>query len=221
MNSEKDKETKPLPPVEGDINEGELEEVTFDSKKKPQRKPKPPAQAAEATKELNEKLEEAPKRVDVDYEYKELLDRIFNLLNKSDQGTGGQGTKTKFPLPMLGRIGTKRTGISNFKEICLRCHRPPEHVSSFIQVELGANGSLDANQQLIIKGRFQQTHIEKVIKNYLREYVICKVCKSYDTVMEKENRLNFVKCSQCNSRLSVAHIQKGFQAIVGKRKQTT
>lgn len=59
---------------------------------------------------------------------------------------------------------------------------------------------------------------EQVLKHYIREYVICKVCKSYDTVMEKENRLHFVKCSACNSRLSVAQIRQGFQAQIGKRK---
>ena len=100
-----------------------------------------------------------------------------------------------------------------------RLHRPPDHLSSYLQVELGGLTSLDGNaQQLVVKGRFQQGHMEKVLKHYIREYVICKVCKSYDTAMEKENRLHFVKCSQCNSRLSVAQIRQGFQAQIGKRR---
>jgi len=134
--------------------------------------------------------------------------------------TGESGAKTtNIPVPNLGRIGTKRTCITNFKEICNSIHRPPEHLMSYLQVELGSPASLDGNaQQMVAKGRFQQAHIEKVIKHYIREYVICKVCKSYDTTMEKENRLNFVKCGSCNSRLSVAQIRQGFQAQVGKRK---
>jgi translation initiation factor 2 subunit 2 len=151
-----------------------------------------------------------------DYDYSELLVRIFEMLNKGDP----QSKTTRIPVPNLGRIGTKRTCITNFKEICNAIHRPPEHLMSYLSVELGSPASLDGNaQQMVAKGRFQQSHIEKVIKHYIREYVICKVCKSYDTSMEKENRLNFVKCASCNSRLSVSQIRQGFQAQIGKRKQ--
>lgn len=186
-------------------------------------KKKAPAKAAEAKPEGETPGAPAPaaaekKAEEKDYEYSELLSRIFELLNKGEQ-SGGK--TTRIPVPNLGRIGTKRTCITNFKEICNAIHRPPEHVMSYLQVELGAQTSLDGNaQQLVMKGRFQQSHIEKVIKHYIREYVICKVCKSYDTAMEKENRLNFVKCASCNSRLSVSQIRQGFQAQIGKRKKT-
>lgn len=52
------------------------------------------------------------------------------------------------------------------------------------------------------------------------EYVTCKTCKSPDTLLEKENRIDFVSCQSCGSRRSVSAIKSGFKAQVGKRKKT-
>ncbi len=52
------------------------------------------------------------------------------------------------------------------------------------------------------------------------EYVTCKICKSPDTLLSKENRLYFMTCESCGSRRSVSAIKTGFQAQVGKRKLT-
>ena len=34
------------------------------------------------------------------------------------------------------------------------------------------------------------------------EYVTCKICKSSDTLLDKENRLYFITCEACGSRKS-------------------
>lgn len=49
------------------------------------------------------------------------------------------------------------------------------------------------------------------------EYVTCKTCKSFDTLLTKENRIFFMSCMSCGSRRSVSAIKSGFQAQVGKR----
>ena len=203
-------EPTPAAPAEADggdaIDWGKKKTKKKAAAKTAESKPEDAAAAAPAEKKAEEK----------DYEYSVLLERIFEMLKGGDTAS----KTTRIPVPNLGRIGTKRTCITNFKEICNAIHRPPEHLMSYLSVELGSPASLDGNaQQMVAKGRFQQSHIEKVIKHYIREYVICKVCKSYDTSMEKENRLNFVKCASCNSRLSVSQIRQGFQAQIGKRKQ--
>lgn len=102
--------------------------------------------------------------------------------------------------------------------------------------ELGTSGSVDGNNRLIIKGRFQQKQIESVLRRYisrlfcplldmivrlmgqLDEYVICKNCKSSDTLLTRENRLMFVTCESCKSKRSVSAIKTGFQAQTTKRK---
>lgn len=96
-------------------------------------------------------------------------------------------------------------------------NRPQEHVTSFLFSELGTNGSTDAKQQLIMKGRFQQKQIENILKRYIVEYVTCKSCKSPNTNLKKKDRLFHQQCESCGSTRSVSAIKKGFQAQTEKR----
>lgn len=107
--------------------------------------------------------------------------------------------------------------FANFVDICRRMHRQPEHVLAFLYAELGTQGSMDGNQRLILRGRFNQKQIENVLRKYIVEYVTCKICKSPDTLLGKENRLYFLTCESCGSRRSVSAIKAGFLAQVGKR----
>ena len=51
-----------------------------------------------------------------------------------------------------------------------RLKRQPEHVIQFIMAELGTSGSVDGNNRLIIKGRFQQKQIESVLRRYISNH---------------------------------------------------
>lgn len=52
-----------------------------------------------------------------------------------------------------------------------RLRRQPKHLLAFLLAELGTNGSIDGNNQLIIKGRFQQKQIETVLRRYISKYI--------------------------------------------------
>ena len=45
--------------------------------------------------------------------------------------------------------------------------RQPDHLIQFLFAELGTSGSIDGNQRLVIKGRFQQKQVETVLKHYI------------------------------------------------------
>ena len=55
--------------------------------------------------------------------------------------------------------------------------RDPDHLIQFLFSELGTTGSIDGAQRLIIKGRFQQAQIEKVLKRYIGMF--CYSCNSF------------------------------------------
>ncbi len=55
---------------------------------------------------------------------------------------------------------------------------------------------------------------------FVEEYVICKTCRSPDTLLQKEERLSVLLCGNCRSRYFVSGIKTGFQAQVGKRAAT-
>ncbi|CAB1329423.1 unnamed protein product [Coregonus sp. 'balchen'] len=138
---------------------------------------------------------------DRDYTYDELLNRVFNIMReKNPDMVAGEKRKFVMKPPQVVRVGTKKTSFVNFTDICKL-------------------GSIDGNNQLVIKGRFQQKQIENVLRRYIKEYVTCHTCHSPDTILQKDTRLYFLQCETCHSRCSVASIKTGFQAVTGKRAQ--
>lgn len=153
-----------------------------------------------------------------DYTYDELLTRVFDIMRAKNPNLV-EGGKKKFIMkpPQVVRVGTKRTSFVNFAEICKILHRQNKHLLAFLLAELGTSGTVDGTNQLIIKGRFQQKHIENVLKRYIREYVTCHTCRSSETILHKETRLFFLQCESCGSRCSVQSIKSGFQAQTTRR----
>nr|KAF6471215.1 eukaryotic translation initiation factor 2 subunit beta [Molossus molossus] len=155
-----------------------------------------------------------------DYTYEELLNRVFNIMReKNPDMVAGEKRKFVMKPPQVVRVGTKKTSFVNFTDICKLLHRQPKHLLAFLLAELGTSGSIDGNNQLVIKGRFQQKQIENVLRRYIKEYVTCHTCRSPDTILQKDTRLYFLQCETCHSRCSVASIKTGFQAVTGKRAQ--
>uniref|UniRef100_G1RG84 Eukaryotic translation initiation factor 2 subunit 2 n=1 Tax=Nomascus leucogenys TaxID=61853 RepID=G1RG84_NOMLE len=150
----------------------------------------------------------------------ELLNRVFNIMReKNPDMVAGEKRKFVMKPPQVVRVGTKKTSFVNFTDICKLLHRQPKHLLAFLLAELGTSGSIDGNNQLVIKGRFQQKQIENVLRRYIKEYVTCHTCRSPDTILQKDTRLYFLQCETCHSRCSVASIKTGFQAVTGKRAQ--
>jgi len=149
--------------------------------------------------------------------YPELLSRFFSLLHAHNPELAGEKRRYTIVPPIVNREGTKKTVFANLTDICRRMHRQPEHVIQFLYSELGTQGSVDGAQRLVMKGRYTQKQIENVLRKYIVEYVTCKICKSPDTLLGKENRLYFMTCESCGSRRSVSAIKAGYQAQIGKR----
>jgi len=155
---------------------------------------------------------------DRDYTYEELLQRVFSIMrDKNPDMVDGRGKKFVMRPPQVVRVGTKKTAFANFNEIAKMLHRQPKHLLSFLFAELGTSGAIDGNNQLIMKGKFQQKHIENVLRRYIKEYVTCHTCRSPDTILNKETRLFFLQCMTCHSSCSVQTIKTGFQAVTSKR----
>jgi len=154
---------------------------------------------------------------DRDYTYDELINRVYGIIREKNPDSVGEKKRLVMKPPQVLRVGTKKTSFANFLEICKSLHRQPKHLQSFLLAELGTSGSVDANNTLIIKGRFQQKQLENVLRRYIKEYVACQTCRSADTILQKDTRLFFLQCESCGSRRSVQSIKSGFQALTGKR----
>lgn len=77
-----------------------------------------------------------------------------------------------------------------------------------------AEGSIDGNQRLVIRGKYVPKYIESLLRKYITEYVTCKMCRSASTQLTKDtvSRLFFCHCKGCGSSRSVAPIRSGYHA---------
>jgi translation initiation factor 2 subunit 2 len=165
---------------------------------------------ATVTIKPEEKKADAPFRV---YDYEFLLNRVMNLVQQNNPELV-EKSRTKMPPPQVQRLGTKKTHWTNFNEICVAMSRHPDHVFQFFMAELGTEGSIDGNKQLIIRGKFAAKYIESLLRKYILEYVSCSMCRSLKTDLRRDNvtRLYFADCLECGCSRSVATIRAGFHA---------
>ncbi|PWA46692.1 hypothetical protein CTI12_AA506040 [Artemisia annua] len=98
--------------------------------------------------------------------------------------------------PRVLREGTKKSVVVNFKDLCERMHRQPEHVMSYLLAELNSTGSLDGHQRFVVNGKLAPKTIEGILKQYVDNYVICEYCKNPNTVLSKQDNKLVVNCEK-------------------------
>ncbi|KAI3856777.1 hypothetical protein MKX03_022391 [Papaver bracteatum] len=107
-------------------------------------------------------------------EYEELLDGAVNAVGESIQELVGDLRKRAFTparTSQRGREGMNKTAVVNFMDICVKMHKEPEHVMRFLLTEMGTTGYLDGQQRLVVKGRFDSSNFEGILKKYINDYV--------------------------------------------------
>mmetsp|Transcript_39812 Transcript_39812/g.77969 ORF Transcript_39812/g.77969 Transcript_39812/m.77969 type:complete len:189 (+) Transcript_39812:39-605(+) len=159
------------------------------------------------------------KKIDPIYNYEELLDRFIKCLEETSLFNLSEQRLSLEP-PKLGRDGTKKTVFLNFAKTCKKLGREKEHLFFYISTELGTPVSIQDSGALVLKGKFQPKGFENILRNYIREYVLCGSCKSSNTILEKdiETRLIFLRCFRCQAWRSVNQIRPGFIAQIRKKK---
>lgn len=99
------------------------------------------------------------------------MTRLYSLLQKPTDDKG----PVKIKVPIVQREGNVRTAWVNFPQTCTSMNRSPEHVMQFFLAETATTGSIDGSGRFIIRGRFQEKHIQKILKSYIRKYaIICR-----------------------------------------------
>lgn len=140
--------------------------------------------------------------------YDDLLNVLFSTIPKKK--------KLILKPPKINNIN-KRTVWENFLEICDTINRPHDHLLTYLMAELAIEGSVDSQGHLILRGYFTQKQIESIVKKYIRIYVLCKTCGSYETKIEK----SMIQCSVCQCSCPLEKIEIGYRAKKkGQKKQT-
>ncbi|GET86186.1 translation initiation factor-like protein [Leishmania tarentolae] len=154
------------------------------------------------------------------YRYNTMLTRLFEALNRNNEGSA-MTERNQLPVPILERIGKKKTVITNFGRICDAFHRPMEDVKDFIEKELSIRGNLDSNNALILKLEIRkQTDFDRMLIKYLDEYVKCNSCHRIDTTLTKDGRRLELRCNVCTATRTVTAAGTAtFSAQIEKRSR--
>jgi len=130
-------------------------------------------------------------------DYKEMLKRARSQLPSEIL----EHRRFEVPRARSSTIGM-RTIIHNFKEVCDTLNRNPNHLLKFLSKELATAGTLQGARAMF-QGRFTRQTIDRLIKRYVDEFVVCPVCKRPDTKIVKERRFYFILCEACGARSSI------------------
>lgn len=130
-------------------------------------------------------------------DYKEMLKRARSQLPSEIL----EHKRFEVPRARSSTIGM-RTFIHNFKEVCDALNRNPNHLLKFLSKELATAGTLQGARAMF-QGRFTRQTIDRLIKRYVDEFVVCPVCKRPDTKIVKERRFYFILCEACGARSSI------------------
>lgn len=149
-----------------------------------------------------------------EYTYEFLLDRVFSKLFSNNPELIQKRDKIRLKPLEVAKEGTRKTVFNNFSSLCKELNRDNDHVMLFITSELSADASIDGTGRLIIRGKYSPSNIEKIVRNYISQYVLCQGCKSMDTFIDKDKttRLTFLRCNICQASVSIKPIQTGYRA---------
>ena len=126
------------------------------------------------------------------------LDRAYDqleLLNKNKK-------KPTFPQPNI-ISKDRKTFFINFDEICIAINRTQEYVKKYIETETNISTSVLGDGGLKFDVQIKPPQIKNIITTFIKELIICKDCRSCITTLEKDTRILYICCSNCNSKKSI------------------
>jgi translation initiation factor 2 subunit 2 len=134
------------------------------------------------------------------YSYDELLFRLHNA-KSSDE------IYKKINLPPLKVCKKNKLSIFvNFDVYSEKLNRSKEHISNYFKAETNIGNSINNQNQLLIQGILNETKCESIMRNYIKQFVMCRQCKGINSVLVKENGLTFLQCNQCLAKTSMGKV---------------
>ena len=130
--------------------------------------------------------------------YHELLHRLRVKMGAQVKSTG---SRLELPEPQILWVGNK-TILRNFADYPRLLRRDANKLLMFLAKELATAASLDGERAIFI-GRKDKQSFTVLLNRYMREYVLCPVCGSPDTKVEKVKRLQFLLCEACGAKSSL------------------
>jgi len=136
----------------------------------------------------------------MEYTIDYMIDRAYNKLEEIHNES--QLENIKLTKPITTRLNRK-TKITNFRIICSNLNRDENHLLKHFHEEISPDISISGKGSLVLTGTHRDNNINNVMISYIKKYVKCSECSSYNTQLTKENGLVFIKCEKCDSKKSI------------------
>ena len=131
------------------------------------------------------------------YDYDKLLEKAYEKIPENVK----QSSRFETPKVKL-RIESKNSFIINFNKIIYTLNRDKKHFLGVFLRKAGTFGEI-RGQQLFIKGRYKEQVLNRLIENYTKMYVLCKICNKPDTEIQKEGKKQYLNCTACGARVEI------------------
>ncbi|MFO8019458.1 MAG: translation initiation factor IF-2 subunit beta [Promethearchaeia archaeon] len=131
------------------------------------------------------------------HNYKKLLNKAYKEIPKDVI----QSTRFRIPTTHIRREG-RNTYITNFFKIISKLNRDKNHFLGIFLKNVGTFGET-RGQQLFLKGYHKRRVLNRIIKEYAEDYVLCDVCNKPDTKIIKEGKKEYLKCTACGARREI------------------
>lgn len=128
-------------------------------------------------------------------DYNALLARIRTA--RPESGSQSED-RLKLPLPQT-MVSGKKTFWLNFMEFPNLLRRDANDFLNYFRSQLAINASIE-NGRAIFMGRPDRQSFQALVQRYLKERVICPVCGSPDTKLEKTKQVLTLLCEACGAR---------------------
>ncbi len=126
--------------------------------------------------------------------YDELIDKAYEKIPDNVKKL------SRFVIPKVDiRIEAKNTYITNFNKIINTLNRDRKHFIGVFLKKVGTMGEI-RGQQLFLKGIYKEQVLNRLIEQYSKMYVLCKICNKPDTDIQREGKKNYLKCTACGAR---------------------
>jgi translation initiation factor 2 subunit 2 len=133
--------------------------------------------------------------------YHDLLSRAREGIEK--EAKKSDAARLELPEPAVIWVGNK-TIFRNYAEFPKLLRRDPNRLLMYMAKELATAASIDGERAIFI-GRKDRESFSQLIQRYMKDGVVCPVCGSPDTHLERANRLQFMVCEACGAR-SIAKV---------------
>ena len=165
--------------------------------------------------EKNENKIESDNNMKFSYEF--LLNRIYEIMKENNQNSSTG--RLKIPSVTVNMTGKDRSSWVNLGNVAQALNRDIESLFKYVLSELGIEGTIGGDNQANFKARITQTAIEKVLTKYINDYVRCPNCKSFKTILKKDQSTRLLQkfCENCQSVKTVQVIKT--RATAGKKKK--